>query len=233
MIQYKIGQEVYHTRFGRGVIQSISDDNPPIIIVDFAGERKELVCDKNLLLRMTIRGSKNASDSKEESQPVPVSSKGSFFSSIVLPENVEIKQFEGMDRFHFKYQGNGFMVIDLKSDSYLLRSREEYLKAIGVNEYDYDAGHPTNPAIIKTIPYSDTTILKRIINYVISRNNDIGINHGKSPSKIFQVDGRLKFICPTCGSSFIKAKRCPECGQLMLHDTAPLPPKNKRVLHIG
>ena len=230
MTQYKVGQEVYHARFGRGVIQSISDDNPPIISVDFTGEPKELVYDKNLLLRMTIRGTKNNLNSNEESKLV--SPKVSFFSSLTLPENVEIKQFEGMDRFHFKHKGKGFMVINLKNDSYQLRSREEYLKAIGVNDYDYDAGHPTNPAIIKSIPYSDTTILKQLVNYVISGTNDFSINKGKVPAKIIQIDGCLKYVCPTCGSSFMRAKRCPECGQLVLQDASFVKSK-KRILHVG
>ncbi len=68
MIEYKVGQEIYHTRFGRGIIQSISDDNPPIICVDFGEETKDLVYDKNLLLRMTIRGAKPTSNSTEENK---------------------------------------------------------------------------------------------------------------------------------------------------------------------
>lgn len=233
MIQYRVGQTVYHTRFGRGIIQSISDDNPPIINVAFGEETKDFVYDKNLLLRMTIRGAKPTSNIQVEGAPVSVSPKSSFFSSLVLPDGVEIKQFEGMDRFHFKYKGNGFLVIDLKNDSYQIRTREEYLKAIGFSGYDYDAGHPTNPAKIKSISYSDTTILKRLINYVASRNNSIGINQGKAPSRTIQNEGRVKLVCPTCGTTFTKAKRCPECGQLIIYDSVSSPKTNKRILHVG
>ena len=233
MIQYKVGQEVYHARFGRGIIKNISDDDPPIISVDFGEEKKELVYDKNLLLRMTIRGEKPASYSNEESKLVQVSSKVSFFSSLVLPDDVEIKQFEGMERFHFKYRSKGFMVIDLKNDGYQIRTREEYLKAIGINEYEYDSGHPTNPARIRSISYNDTTILKELINYVVSENTNISINQGKAPSKVIQVEGRLSFVCPTCGFLFMKAKRCPECGQLILYDASSSLNRNKRILHVG
>ncbi len=171
MIKYVEGQEVYHTRFGRGIIKNISNDDPPVISVEFSDETKNMLYDQNLLLRMTIRGQKDSSPNIEESRNVHVASKASFFSSLVLPSDVEIKQFEGMDRFHFKYKGKGFMVIDLKNDNYQVRTKEEYLNAIGVKDYDYENGHPTNPAKIKNIPYSDTNILKRVIDYVTSLNN--------------------------------------------------------------
>ena len=75
MVQYKVGQEVYHTRFGRGTIQDISNDDPPIISVDFDGEPRNLVYDNNLLLRMTIRGAKNPQNSNELGTPAPIASK--------------------------------------------------------------------------------------------------------------------------------------------------------------
>lgn len=148
MIQYKVGQEVYHARFGRGIVQDISDDDPPIICVDFGEETKKLVYDKNLLLRMTIRGVKPISNSKGESEPSSVSSKTSFVSSLVHPD-------------------------------------------------------------------------------------EVGINQGKAPSKTVQVEGHLKYVCPTCGSSFMKAKRCPECGQLILYDIASSPRTSKKILRVG
>lgn len=233
MVQYKVGQEVYHTRFGRGTIQDISNDDPPIISVDFDGEPRNLVYDNNLLLRMTIRGAKNPQNSNELGTPAPIASKASFFSSLTLPADVEIKQFEGMDRFHFKYKGQGFLVIDLKSDAYQLRTKEAYMKAIGFNDYELDNGHPTNPAKIRTISYSDTDILKRLIDHVTSANKEVGINQGKAPASVTQSNGQLIFVCPQCSFLFKKAKRCPECGQLITFDQASLPKVNKRILRVG
>lgn len=233
MIQYKKGQEVYHARFGRGIIQSISDENPPIISVDFAGETKDLVYDKNLLMRMTIRGPKNSSTEQRENKPVLNSPKNSFFSSLVLPSDIEIKQFEGMDRFHFKYKGKGFLVIDLKSNGYQLRTKEDYMKAVGVRDYEIDNMHPTNPAKIRTISYDDTTILKKLIDYTTNESKDVGINQGKAPLSITQTDSGLLLVCPQCRNSFKKAKRCPECGQLILFDAASNSPSSKRILHVG
>ena len=233
MIQYKVGQEVYHARFGRGVIQSISEDNPPIITVDFSGELKDLVFDKNLLMRMTIRGPKDSHKSEDVNASNTATTKSSFFSSLVLPDDVEIKQFEGMDRFHFKYKDKGFLVIDLRQDSYQLRTREEYLKAIGIVDYKIDNMHPTNPAKVKNIPYSDTQILKKLINYISTPRVEAGINQGKAPLSFTQQEGKLVYVCPTCQSSFKKAKRCPECGQLILHDAATSPKTKSRILHVG
>ena len=232
MVQYKVGQEVYHTRFGRGTIQNITADDPPIISVDFAGEPRDLIYDKNLLLRMTIRGAKSTLNSEVDRSSEHVSTRSSFFSSLTLPSDVEIKQFEGMDRFHFKYKGKGFLVIDLKSDGYQIRTKEEAFKAIGIYNYEMDANHPTNPARIKNIPYNDTRILKRIIEYVTSEHTEIGINIGKAPLSVTRTNGQVLFVCPQCQSSFKKAKRCPNCGQLIKYDEISLPKSNKRILHI-
>ena len=233
MIRFEVGQEVYHTRFGRGVVLGISNDDPPIISVDFFGEPKDLVYDKNLLLRMTIRKPVSNQKSIEESKSKQDSSRASFFSSLVLPSEVEIKQFEGMDRFHFKYMNKGFLVIDLKNNGYQLRTREDYLKAIGIEKYELDYLHTTNPAKIRTIPYSDTNILRRLIEFITSKNMDYGINIEKAPLRITKTDGKEYFVCPTCESTFKKAKRCPECGQLINFVGNSAPQRSKRILHVG
>lgn len=233
MIQYKIGQEVYHARFGRGIIQSISEENPPIISVDFAGETKDLVYDKNLLMRMTIRSPKNSSNEQKENKPASNSPKTSFFSSLVLPSDVEINQFEGMDRFHFKYKGKGFLVIDLKSNGYQLRTKEDYMKAVGVRDYEIDNAHPTNPARIKMISYDDTNILKKLIDFITTESKAVGINQGKVPLSITRTDSGLLFVCPQCRNTFKKAKRCPECGQLIVFDAASNSQKSNRILRVG
>ena len=232
MIRYEVGQEVYHTRFGRGVVQSITNDDPPIIRVDFSGEPKDLAYGQNLLMRMTVRKKNNTQGSDLDNKTVTnvEASKESFFSSLVLPPEVEIEQFEGMDRFHFKYKGKGFLVIDLKNNSYQIRTREAYLKAIGIEKYKLNNMHPTNPAQIRDISYSDTRILKSLIDYILTENKGVGINQWKAPSRITELDGKVALVCPTCESTFKKAKRCPECGQLIIFDGVPEPKSKRRIL---
>ena len=199
--------------------------------MDFSGEPKDLVYDKNLLMRMTIRGPKDSHKSENDNVSSTDTTKSSFFSSLVLPNDVEIKQFEGMDRFHFKYKDKGFLVIDLRQDSYQLRTREDYLKAIGIGDYQIDNMHPTNPAKIKNIPYSDTQILKKLITFISTPRVESGINQGKAPLSFTQLEGKMVYVCPTCQSSFKKAKRCPECGQLITYEEKTALPKNRRILH--
>ena len=50
------------------------------------------------------------------------------------------------------------------------------------------------------------------------RNNmfdDLDINTSRQPIKVFQKDQDVIVVCPNCTESFLKAPRCPNCGQLM------------------
>ena len=43
-----------------------------------------------------------------------------------------------------------------------------------------------------------------------------GINVASEPISIaYNVDGCISYICPNCMFEFVKAPRCPECGQLI------------------
>lgn len=44
----------------------------------------------------------------------------------------------------------------------------------------------------------------------------IDINTPLSPKSVFEdTDGTIRFKCGLCGKGFLKAPRCPECGQLV------------------
>ena len=63
-------------------------------------------------------------------------SKDNFIDSLNLPDGIFAKRFEGMNRVHFKCHGVGFMIIDMKSDSYNLGTREEFLRDAGVYQFE-------------------------------------------------------------------------------------------------
>ena len=169
-------------------------------------------------------------------------SRGNFIESLKLPEGVEAHRFNGMNRVHFKYKEKGFAVIDMKASTYNFASRPEYFQAIGITRHDVTYNLGLNRAIIWDIPYSDTTYLFKLINYIVgkapeknffdsdresddnkalNKTNDKNakrsdINFPIVPLKRFYgVDGELRMVCGNCGTEFLQAPRCPECGQLV------------------
>ena len=165
-----------------------------------------------------------------------------FIESLSLPEGVEALKFNGMNRVHFKYNEKGFLVIDMKASTYNLASRPEFFRAIGITKHDVTYNLGLNRAIIWDIPYSDTTVLFKLINYivgnlseeaVIDNGHDFGdnealsdtndnseiisdINAPKVPkNRFYGSNGELHLICGNCGTEFLQAPRCPECGQLV------------------
>ena len=144
-----------------------------------------------------------------------------FIESLDLPAGVQAKHFEGMNRYHFKYYGDGFLIVDLRKDYYHLRTREQYLRGVGVLDFSPDKNHSPNSAAIKNIPYSNTDVFYRLVNYITHRKTYIpseqtGINTPlKFINRLRKADGSVLYICGRCGGSFMKAPRCPECGQLV------------------
>ena len=92
----------------------------------------------------------------------------SFIKSLVLPKGFEAKQYNGMNRVHLKYKSVGFAVFNMNKNTYNLATRKEVFRAINVNDYSSEKNLGPNDAIIKGIPYSDTTILYRLIDYISS-----------------------------------------------------------------
>ena len=144
-----------------------------------------------------------------------------FIQSLDLPAGVQPKHFVGMNRYHFKYYGDGFLVLDLTKNYYHLRTREEYLRGVGVFEYTLDGNHPSKPATILNIPFDNTDVFYRLVNYIThgkvytpDEHMDINIPM-KLKNRVKKADGTIKYVCGRCGKSFLKSLRCPECGQLV------------------
>lgn len=99
-------------------------------------------------------------------------SRDNFIESLDLPQGVEAKRYEGMNRVHFKYYGIRFAVIDMKTEGYNLGSRESYMKEIGVSQFKLTSNLGPNVALLKDIPYSDTTVLYNLIEYISGSASD-------------------------------------------------------------
>lgn len=136
--------------------------------------------------------------------------KEQFIKGLSLPDSVRPKRFTGMDRYHFKYYGKGFVVLDLCNNYYQLRTREEYLIAVGVFDYTLDNNHSPNSAAVKNIPYDDTEVFYKLVRFITNEETD-DINVANRPFSILNN----KYVCPRCNNVFLKAPRCPECGQLI------------------
>ncbi len=147
--------------------------------------------------------------------------KENFIDSLVLPAGIQPKHFEGMNRYHFKYYGDGFVVLDLQNNYYHLRAKEEYLRGVFVFDYEIDKNHPSKPATVRCIPYNNTDVFYRLVSYIthgkIYDPQEISdINRPMRPkSKVRKPDGTVKYTCGRCNTAFISSPRCPECGQVV------------------
>ena len=142
-------------------------------------------------------------------------SKNNFIASLRLPDGITAYRYEGMDRVHFKCHGVGFSVIDMKNDCYNLSSREEFLRDVGIYRFEKTDNMGPNHAMIRNIPYEDTDVLYKLINYKLG-GELIDINTPMKPkNRVRKSDGTMTYLCGRCGFSFVKSSRCPECGQLV------------------
>ncbi len=67
-----------------------------------------------------------------------------------------------------------------------------------------------------------------------STGNANGINIPMTPKGIIhKSDGTIQCLCGRCGISFVKAERCPECGQLVRFNGETNKTGGKRILHVG
>lgn len=65
-------------------------------------------------------------------------------------------------------------------------------------------------------------------------SNANGINIPMAPRGIIhKSDGTIQCLCGRCGMSFVKAERCPECGQLVRFNGESNKTSGKRILHVG
>lgn len=146
--------------------------------------------------------------------------KSGFIESLSLPDDVEVRYHKG-PRIHLRYGGDGFCLIDCFQKWYTLSSREEFFDRMGVSGYEIVTNQKRNNAVYRRIEYDDVSLLINLINLIRSQSEDISekiidINTPIPVEKVFRdADGTIKYRCPTCGTDFLKAPRCPECGQLV------------------
>lgn len=94
-----------------------------------------------------------------------------FIPSLLLPSGFEAYRYRGLNRVHFKYYGDGFMVVDMKKRSYNLGTRERFLNDLRIENYVVTENLGPNRALIKDIPYNNTTLLYILIGYIAGKNH--------------------------------------------------------------
>lgn len=102
-----------------------------------------------------------------------VISKLQFLSSIDLPKEIEVKVFGNTNRIHLKYHSQGFALIDLRNHYYHFSTREKYLEKLHINGYRLVTNQRANNALIERIPYTDTSVLFKLIDFVMSNRRII------------------------------------------------------------
>lgn len=95
-----------------------------------------------------------------------------FIGSLILPIGLETRNLRGTNRVNFIFHGIGFLEVEKNKKSYNIRTREKYLKAINVNDYELINSRPINPAVIWNIPYSDTNVLNSLISYIAGKEGE-------------------------------------------------------------
>jgi uncharacterized C2H2 Zn-finger protein len=78
-----------------------------------------------------------------------------------------------------------------------------------------DKNHPVVPATIKKISYENAEVLNKLISYITNGAADTINKPMKPKNRIRKNDGTIIYLCGRCNNMFIKAPRCPECGQLV------------------
>ena len=145
--------------------------------------------------------------------------KTDFVASLCLPEDVEVRYHKG-PRIHLRYGGDGFCLIDCFQEWYTLSSRKEFFDRMGLSGYEIVTYQRRNNAVYRRIEYGNISLLNKLIDMIRSRSDythekATDINTPIPVETVFRsIDGKIIFRCGRCGSIFVKAPRCPECGQM-------------------
>ena len=65
---------------------------------------------------------------------------------------------------------------------------------------------------------TDPELFIKALDIIAGKITESGINIATPPKSIQIVGDDIFCVCPNCGVSFIKAPRCPECGQLIKYE---------------
>ncbi|SEW21155.1 HNH endonuclease [Ruminococcaceae bacterium KH2T8] len=130
-------------------------------------------------------------DRNEERISKPIE-RESFYSNLLLPEGFEAKRYDGMNRVHFKYRGVGFAVMDMNTYTYNLGSRDEYMHAVGVREFEYTHILGPNHAMLRGIPNADTTVLYKLFDYISAERIDWDGIESNLREEVNSIDSEIK-----------------------------------------
>ena len=89
-------------------------------------------------------------------------------------------------------------------------------------EYSYEMNYKSKKdgQLDEVRPYRydiyDPVLFEKALNILVGKPFKVDINT-PIPPKFLKQDGRMNIVCtcPNCDSHFVKAPRCPECGQLI------------------
>ena len=100
------------------------------------------------------------------------------------------------------------------------RNKTEAIQGI---KFDPNYKNKTTGEIDNVRPYScsfsDPELLETVIEKISGVVHEVDINKALPPTAILTgEDGAISCVCPNCSVEFVKAPRCPECGQLIQYD---------------
>ena len=127
----------------------------------------------DLLMRFTdwLISSGNCIDGNELIEDALDDNKNGLIKHIESFDDVTVKKFNGINKYHLKYKGNGFAVLNLNQDYYNLRAPERVIK-IFTTEYNLTENYGRNNCIVNRIIYDDTSLLDNIILYSMNKQSD-------------------------------------------------------------
>ena len=112
-------------------------------------------------------------DSASNSISSNADKKREFVNSLQLPKGMEAKWFGDTGRIHLKYNSKGFALIDLRSNYYHFSTRISIMDDIGGYSYRVVTNQRANAALVERIPYSDTDLLYKVVDYIVQGNGCI------------------------------------------------------------
>ena len=75
----------------------------------------------------------------------------------------------------------GFALIDLRNHYYHFSTREKYLEKLHINGYRLVTNQRANNALIERIPYTDTSVLFKLIVFVMSKDYKLQVDELNNP----------------------------------------------------
>ena len=98
--------------------------------------------------------------------------KENFIASIALRNGMEIVRRGTTNDFRLMINGISFAILEIRRNGYNLRTKEDYLLDIGEQEYHDNEYKPDNKSTVSNIPFDNTRILDKLIDYIAKKSSD-------------------------------------------------------------